>query len=95
MDPPPSPASRHDRTAAAGKPFAAVAETHTGVAIFLGERATLKRPVQFPFLDHRDVDARPRACEQEVALNRRLAPDVYLGIGALIEPTGGPGGRSS
>ena len=27
-------------------------------------------------------------CEREVALNRRLAPDVYLGVGARVEPGG-------
>lgn len=77
----------HLATAPPGEPFAAVAETHTGVVVFFGDRAyKLKRPLAFGFLDHRDVAARRRACEQEVALNRRLAPDVYIGMGALVEP---------
>lgn len=40
----------------------------------------VKRPVDFGFLDFRTVEARRRACEEEVRLNRRLAPDVYLGV---------------
>jgi aminoglycoside phosphotransferase family enzyme/predicted kinase len=70
-----------------GEPYAAVAETHTGVVIFVGDRAyKLKKPVSFPFLDVRTVAARRACCEQEVRLNRRLAPDVYLGVGAIVEP---------
>jgi uncharacterized protein len=40
----------------------------------------VKRPVELGFLDFRDVEARRQACEEEVRLNRRLAPDVYLGV---------------
>jgi uncharacterized protein len=40
----------------------------------------LKRPVELGFLDFRDLESRRRACEEEVRLNRRLAPDVYLGV---------------
>ena len=71
----------------ADEPYAAVAETHTGVVVFIGDRAyKLKKPVTFPFLDNSTIDARRGCCEQEVALNRRLAPDVYLGIGGILEP---------
>ena len=40
----------------------------------------VKRPVDFGFLDFRTLEARRRACEDEVRLNRRLAPGVYLGV---------------
>ncbi|HVZ72885.1 MAG TPA: AAA family ATPase [Polyangia bacterium] len=40
----------------------------------------IKRPVDLGFLDFRDPEARRRFCEEEVRLNRRLAPDVYLGV---------------
>jgi len=40
----------------------------------------VKRPVDLGFLDFRTVEARRRACEDEVRLNRRLAPGVYLGV---------------
>ena len=58
-----------------------------GVVMFMGDRAyKWKRPVVFPFLDQRSVEARRQACEDEVRLNRRLAPDVYLGVGELVGP---------
>jgi aminoglycoside phosphotransferase family enzyme/predicted kinase len=40
----------------------------------------VKRPVDLGFLDFRTVEARRRACEDEVRLNRRLAPGIYLGV---------------
>src|SRR5436190_15569973 len=40
----------------------------------------VKRAVDLGFLDFRSVEARRRACEDEVRLNRRLAPGVYLGV---------------
>ncbi len=84
---PPPPDAQTPPTCPAGEPYAAVAETHTGVVVFLGDRAyKLKKPVAFPFLDARTVAARRTYCEQEVRLNRRLAPDVYLGVGAIVEP---------
>ena len=40
----------------------------------------LKRPVGYGFVDYRTLPQRRVACEDEVRLNRRLAPDVYLGV---------------
>ncbi len=50
--------------------------------VFLTERDAwkVKRPVDLGFLDFRNLEARRRDCEEEVRLNRRLAPDVYLGV---------------
>ena len=50
--------------------------------VFLTERDVfkVKRPVDLGFLDYRTVEDRHRACQEEVRLNRRLAPDVYLGV---------------
>lgn len=45
-----------------------------------------KKPVRLAFLDLSCTAARRRASEEEVALNRRLAPDVYLGVGSLSVP---------
>src|SRR5690349_6297440 len=64
-----------------------------------GEAWKVKRPVDLGFLDFRTVEARRRACEDEVRLNRRLAPgvSVYPGVqpvhaapGALSLRAGGP-----
>ena len=43
----------------------------------------LKKPVRRPFLDFSTAAARERACREELRLNARLAPGVYLGLDAL------------
>lgn len=68
-------------------PRAEVRETHTAVVLFIGDRAyKVKKPVDLTFLDHTTVAARRATCEREVFLNRRFAPDVYLGVGAFSGP---------
>ncbi|MGW2642842.1 bifunctional aminoglycoside phosphotransferase/ATP-binding protein [Streptomyces sp. NPDC001348] len=70
-------------------PRAAVYETHTAVLFFVGDRVhKVKKPVDLGFLDYSTVAARRVACEREVALNRRFAPDVYLGLGEFRGPDG-------
>ncbi|TPQ15741.1 AAA family ATPase [Streptomyces sporangiiformans] len=62
-------------------------ETHTAIVFFTGDRAyKLKKPVDLGFLDYTTVTARRAACEREVALNSRFAPDVYLGLGEIRSP---------
>ena len=43
----------------------------------------LKKPVRYSYLDYSTVAARRENCAAEVRLNRRFAPQVYLGIVAL------------
>ncbi|MFX0577906.1 AAA family ATPase [Nocardia nepalensis] len=70
---------------------AQVRETHTGVVVLCGDRAyKTKKPIATDFLDFSTAPLRERACARELELNRRLAPDVYLGIAHLTDPTGGP-----
>lgn len=40
----------------------------------------VKKPVDLGFLDFSTLEKRKEACEAEMRLNRRLAPDVYLGV---------------
>jgi uncharacterized protein len=55
--------------------------THVSVVFLAGDRVLkIKRPVDLGFIDHRDPEVRQRSCNDEVDLNRRLAPDVYLGV---------------
>jgi uncharacterized protein len=76
--------------AATGDLAAQVRETHTGVVVLLGDRAyKAKKPVVTDFLDFSTVAHRERACLHEVALNRRLAPDSYLGVAHVTDPRGG------
>ncbi len=70
---------------------AEIHETHTGVVTMIGARAyKIKKPVLTDFLDFRTVEQREWACRHEVDLNRRLAPDAYLGVAHLSDPQGGP-----
>jgi aminoglycoside phosphotransferase family enzyme/predicted kinase len=64
---------------------AKVVETHISTVLFLGERVyKLRKPVHFDFVDFRDRAARLADCRREVELNRRLAPDVYLGVADVV-----------
>jgi aminoglycoside phosphotransferase family enzyme/predicted kinase len=73
----------------AGLPYAAVRETHSGVVFLVGDRAVkLKKPVDLGFLDFRDPAVRQACCRREVDLNRRLAPDVYLGVAEFVGTDG-------
>ena len=57
-----------------------VVETHMSWVFLTDSYAyKLKKPVRSDFVDFRTLEARRRDCEEEVLLNRRLAPDVYLG----------------
>lgn len=60
-------------------------ETHMSW-VFLTEAHAykLKKPIRTPVLDHTTIEARHRACATELVLNRRLAPDVYLAVVALV-----------
>jgi aminoglycoside phosphotransferase family enzyme/predicted kinase len=58
-----------------------VHQTHISVVFLAGPFAyKLKKPVNLGFLDFSTLDKRKHFCEQEVRLNRRLAPQVYLGV---------------
>ncbi len=61
-----------------------VKETHMSW-VFLTDRHAykLKKPVRTAFLDFSTLAARRLNCRREVRLNRRLAPDTYLGVVAL------------
>jgi len=63
------------------RPELTLVETHISW-VFLGAQEVwkVKKPVNFGFLDFRSREQRRAACEAEVRLNRRLAPDVYLGV---------------
>jgi hypothetical protein len=66
-----------------------IAQTHVSILFFVGNRAyKLKKPVRTPFLDFSTPEKRRAACLREVELNRRLAPDVYLGVADVTGPDG-------
>lgn len=56
-------------------------ETHISwVAVTPTRAYKLKKPVRFDFLDFSTLDKRRQACEDELRLNRRLAPNVYQAL---------------
>jgi len=56
-------------------------ETHISLLFLTGNHVyKLKKPVDFGFLDFTSLEKRKFFCEQEVKLNRRLSPTIYLGV---------------
>jgi aminoglycoside phosphotransferase family enzyme/predicted kinase len=74
-----------------------VRQTHISVVFLAGAFVyKIKKPVHFDFVDFRDLTARRHFCDEEVRLNRRLAPDVYLETVPIVAKGaaftfGGPG----
>lgn len=68
-----------------------MAETHSAYVFLVGDVAyKLKKPVDLGFLDFTTREAREAVCHREVELNRRLAPDVYLGVADVLGVDGTP-----
>jgi uncharacterized protein len=62
-----------------------VIQTHASAVVLAGERAyKLKKPKNLGFLDYSTPILRRHFCIQEVLLNRRLAPKVYLGVAPVL-----------
>lgn len=63
-----------------------LSETHISLVFLTGSYAyKVKKPVDFGFLDFTSLEKRRYFCEQEVTLNRRLAPALYLGVVNITE----------
>ncbi len=59
-------------------------ETHISWVLLTDDLAyKLKKPVKLSFVDFSTLAARKHFCEEEVRLNRRLAPSLYLGVVAV------------
>ncbi|HEY0822402.1 MAG TPA: AAA family ATPase [Ramlibacter sp.] len=70
---------------------ARVVETHISWVLLLPQLAyKLKKPVRLPFLDYSTRERRLHFCEEEVRLNRRLAPSVYLGVSRVTGSADAP-----
>ena len=62
-----------------------VVETHGSWVFLAGARAyKVKKPVGLSFLDYGTLERRRALCHEEVRLNQRLAPRIYLGTAALV-----------
>src|SRR5438552_2873797 len=58
-----------------------VRQTHISAVFLAGDLVyKIKKPVKLAFLDFSTLERRRHFCDEEVRLNRRLAPEVYLGV---------------
>ena len=61
-------------------------QTHISWVFLTGDYAyKLKKPVNFSFLDFTQLKQRKFYCEEELRLNRRLAPEIYLSVIPITE----------
>jgi len=68
----------------------ALRQTHVSWVFLADDRVyKVKRPVKFPFVDYSTLERRKKFCEEEVRLNRRTAPDTYLGVVAIVRRADG------
>lgn len=51
----------------------------------------IKKPVKLPFLDFSTLALRQQYCMEELRLNRRFAPDIYLDVVGIFNAPDGPG----
>ncbi len=66
-----------------------VIETHISWVLLTGEFAyKIKRPVRYPFVDLTSVERRAFFCAEELRLNRRFAPELYLEVCEIRESKG-------
>jgi len=64
--------------------------THISVVVLGDDRALkLKRAVCLPYLDFSTAERRLAACQAELRLNRRTAPNLYLGVRRITRETDG------
>lgn len=73
-------ALRASLEASGGRPVRLI-ETHISWVLLADTLAyKLKKPVRLPFLDFTTLAARRHFCEEELRLNRRLAPSLYIDV---------------
>lgn len=66
-------------------------ETHISHVFLAGPFAyKLKKPLDLGFLDFSTLERRRHCCEEELRLNRRLAPDLYIGVVAITGTASAP-----
>jgi uncharacterized protein len=64
--------------------------THASMILLTEDRAyKLKRAVRFPYLDYSTAQQRHTACQAELSLNRRTAPEIYIGVHTITREADG------
>ncbi|MGY4829119.1 bifunctional aminoglycoside phosphotransferase/ATP-binding protein [Sphaerotilaceae bacterium SBD11-9] len=76
-------ALQHQLEQATGRPVARI-ETHISSLLLTPQTVyKLKKPVRLPFVDFSTAQRREHFCREELRLNRRLAPQLYLDVVAI------------
>ncbi|MDR3367980.1 AAA family ATPase [Rhodoferax sp.] len=66
-------------------------QTHISWVLLAGDVVyKIKKPVKLPFLDFSTLSLRHQFCLDELRLNRRFAPDIYLDVVALYNTPDNP-----
>jgi hypothetical protein len=66
-------------------------DTHISTVLLAGDFAyKIKKPVDLGFLDFSSLDKRHRFCLEELRLNRRTAPRLYLDVVPIVATSAGP-----
>ena len=64
-------------------------ETHGNLVFLAGSEAwKIKRAVRFAYMDFSTLEKRKAACQREVEINRRFAPELYLGAVPITRSAG-------
>jgi len=68
-----------------------IIQTHLSIVCLAGQRVyKLEKSIELPFADFSSLEKRRAFCEEELRLNRRLCPEIYLEVVPLVEtPDGG------
>jgi uncharacterized protein len=65
-------------------------QTHAAIVFLAGDRAfKVKRAVRYPFLDFSSADKRKAACEAELEINRKFAPQLYRRLVPITRESNG------
>jgi aminoglycoside phosphotransferase family enzyme/predicted kinase len=65
-------------------------DTHAASVFLESDRALkVKRAVRFPFLDYSTLAKRKAACDEEIRINRPLAPQIYRRVAAITQDIDG------
>ncbi len=71
-------------------PEITLVQTHISYVLLAGDFVyKIKKPVDFGFLNFTTLEKRKHFCEEELVLNRRLCPSLYLGLVGITEQSGG------
>jgi aminoglycoside phosphotransferase family enzyme/predicted kinase len=84
-------ALRDPRRYSSAVPSVQIIETHISWVILAGDYAyKIKKAINLGFLDYTELDARHFCCDEEIRLNRRTAPDIYLDTVTIGGSLGAP-----